>query len=214
MTNEEIEEKVLKEVWKEGKFLKKKIDEKVENMEKARKEYSKEIQLIYKNIKKQFKVSDSKFQEALDCGEPESLVDSWEDGLYKLQSKLEDKYKIFEIEHDDVMLILFDVIDGWSIKNQDGNIEITNEYIEEAIQKTCELKDAEIKRLQGELLSYRRPRGTSVINVREDERKKINAEWKKAVEEIKGITNVLGSHQRHLLIEEIDKILKKMEMKK
>lgn len=42
--------------------------------------------------------------------------------------------------------------------------------------------NAEIERLKDELLSYRRPIGTSVVNVREDAVKKRNAEVKQAIE--------------------------------
>ena len=119
---------------KDKKRLKRFFDNKIKSMKKADKEYKEKQGKIYRDIKKQFKVSDSQFQDALDCGEPENLVDCWEDGLHKLQSDLEEKYKIFEIEQDDVMIIMSDVINGWLIKYNNGNVEITNNDWEELKQ--------------------------------------------------------------------------------
>ena len=46
-----------------------------------------------------------------------------------------------------------------------------------------EERNAEVERLKDELLSYRRPRGSSVTNVREDAVKKRDAEVLKVIEE-------------------------------
>ena len=49
-----------------------------------------------------------------------------------------------------------------------------------------ELKE-KIERLEDELLAYRRPRGTSVVNVREDERKKTFASVGKVIDKYKSV---------------------------
>jgi len=149
-TDEELKEKILKEVLdlKYNKFLKKDIDKKIGNMKSAEKEYKKEQEVIYNSLKKQFKINDEQFQDSFDCGEPEELIDSWTDALDKLQSELEKKYDIFEIEQDEETLIMTSFNSGWMIKYIDGEIEITNDYVEQAISLALSEKNKEIEELK------------------------------------------------------------------
>ena len=56
--------------------------------------------------------------------------------------------------------------------------------IERLINECFEQGNAEVERLKDELLSYRRPIGSSVTNVREDAVKKRNAEVKGIIKEL------------------------------
>ena len=77
--------------------------------------------------------------------------------------------------------------ENWNSETQIGySQQAINDTIRRTLAETKkekkELKE-KIERLEDELLAYRRPRGTSVVNVREDERKKTLASVDKVIDE-------------------------------
>ena len=68
---------------------------------RAKKEYGLEMVKFYNKLKKKFKFEDEWFDNILDGWNETGLTrDIWEDGLYRIQDKIERKYNV-SIEHED-----------------------------------------------------------------------------------------------------------------